>query len=388
MNAHITLTNDQRSQVRSVIKNHPRWTEWRTAHGITMADMTSARCLEFCSTHGVDVSQIIEIADTFEADGVEEAQVIQETPPTRAPVADGVADPAAALGALKALLGGSVDADAVRAIVDEAVKPIKAIVEDQAPVMLVVKDGMEGVRVEGLRHNLFEDLLRAATCRDGSGRVPSIWLSGPSQSGKTTAAEMVAEALDLPFGFHGAMTMAHELTGFVDAGGKYHSTQFVERFEHGGVCLLDEIDAGSNEALLALNAALANGIMSLPDGRLVKRHHDFICIGAANTWGVGATADYIGRAKLDGAFLQRFPVKLTWGYDAKLEKAMCGNPEFAMRVQTARKAAEKAGLKVLITPAHAKAGAALIAGGFSEDDAAKLTYLAGLTPEQVQQVEG
>ena len=91
---------------------------------------------------------------------------------------------------------------------------------------------------------------------------------------------------------------------------------------------------------------------------------------------------------MDAAFLSRFPVKLAWGYDEQLEAAMCGNAAWAARVQRARAAAAKAGLKVLIDPRVSMAGAALIAAGFSENEAANLTYLAGLSPAQADMLAG
>jgi hypothetical protein len=385
MNMHTPLdANQRRAILRRAIAAHPGWEAYRTSNGLgTVATIGGvAQAEEICRALGLDPVALVA------AEGHAAPETPRQTPVKAAPVADAPDDVTGALIALKKALGGSVDADAVRAIVEEAVAPLRAIVADAAPVLLVIREGQPERKVEGLRHKSFDLLLKAMSARDTSGRPLSIWLAGPSQSGKTTAAEKAAEALGLSFGFHGAMTMAHELVGFVDASGRYHETPFVRAFRNGGVCLLDETDAGSNEALLALNAALANGLMSLPSGEIVKRHPDFVCIGAANTWGSGATADYIGRAKIDGAFLQRFPVKLTWDYDERLEANMCGNPDFARRVQKARDKAKTAGLKILITPAHSKAGAALVAAGFSEDEAARITYLAGLTPEQIKQVEG
>ena len=158
-------------------------------------------------------------------------------------------------------------------------------------------------------------------------------------------------------------------------------------YVEGGVILLDEIDAGSNEALLALNAALANGIMCLPNGEVVRAHADFRCIGAANTYGSGATHDYVGRTRIDAAFLQRFGAAIDWQYDEKLETAMSGNAEWSRRVQRVRKRAAKAGLKILVTPRASQSGARLIAAGMTPEEAAKLTYLRGLTADQVAMLE-
>ena len=132
---------------------------------------------------------------------------------------------------------------------------------------------------------------------------------------------------------------------------------------------------------MALNGALANGLIAFPD-KHVERHPDSIVIATANTWGLGATADYVGRTRLDGAFTDRFGGKVTWGYDEEFERAISGNPTWALQVQRALAKAAQAGLKVLITPRASIAGAAYIAAGFTAQEAAELTYLANLSPEQ------
>jgi cobaltochelatase CobS len=253
------------------------------------------------------------------------------------------------------------------------------------PALLVIdRDGNPfGGELPAQRHPQLETLLRAISARDVSGARLNVWIAGPAGSGKTHAAKQCAQALGLTFGFHGAMTYAHDLVGFVDAGGRYHETQFVKLYRDGGLCLLDELDSGTSEALLTLNAALANGQIATPNGQIITRHPDFACIGAANTFGAGATAEYVGRNKLDAAFLSRFPVKLSWAYDLELESAICGNPDWAQEVQAARAKAQAAGLKIVIDPRHSIAGAALIAAGMDRAQVAELTYLAGLKPEQV-----
>jgi hypothetical protein len=251
---------------------------------------------------------------------------------------------------------------------------------------VTVTNGEATKTVDGA-HPKLSVLLQVLAAKDHAGRSPQVLLVGPTASGKTHAAEQAADALGLPFYLHGAMSMSHELLGFVDAAGNYHRTPFRDAFENGGVVLLDELDSWDASVTLALNAALANGVASFPDG-MIRRHKDCIVIGAANTWGTGATAEYVGRTRLDAAFLSRFPVKITWERDATIEKAIAQDDTWAARVMAARERAAKAGLKHLIDPRHTAAGAALIRSGMSADMAAALTYQAGLSPEQVRMVEG
>lgn len=310
-------------------------------------------------------------------------------PAAAAPAAGGVDAAALAQTITAAIAGALAGAGAGTAETLAALDARVADLESAAPRLLVLSaDGAAvGAELPPTRHPMLETLIRAASARKPDGARLNPWLAGPAGSGKTTAARMAAEALGLAFAAMGAMAQPHELLGFVDAGGRYHETPFTRFYRAGGVCLLDEVDASDANVTLVLNGALDNGHLTLPTGEAVARHADFVCIGAANTWGAGATAEYVGRNKLDNAFLDRW-VRLAWTYDDTLETAICGNPDWAKRVQRARAAAAKAGLKVLITPRASMHGAALIRAGLSPDDAARMTYLAGLSDAQVAQVEG
>jgi len=389
MTAHIRLTAEQRTALRRAITAHSEWPAYRAANGnMTSADLTSTKCLEVAALFGIDVQGVISRVNATQAD---DTRLVATGDGGRGEAATSTAaipaDKQAALAALSALLSPSIDEEKLEAIV--AAK-VKAALEGTALVR-VEMTRVDGTRwqSEGTVHPLFDKLLRALASRQANGVAPNVWLAGPTGSGKTYAAEQAAKAMGVPFYFNGALSMPHELLGFVDAAGNYHSTPFRQAYENGGVYLFDEVDASDNACLLALNAALANGVCAFPDkAEPVKRHKDFVCIGAANTFGQGATAEFIGRAKIDAAFLSRFPVKLHWTYDAALEQAICGNPDFAKRVQAARARAEAAGVKIVIDPRHSMAGAALIAAGFSSDEAAEMTYLAGLSDDQRRIVEG
>jgi cobaltochelatase CobS len=358
---------------------------------MTSADLTSTKCLEIAARFGINVMDVISsvespietpkdipVIETKEADNVTVAEKLPAITDDKT---------AAALAALQSLLSPSVDMATVKKIVAETVA--KAL-EGTALVRIELKrvDNTE-YKSDGTQHPLFADLLTSLSTKMANGAYPNVWIAGPTGSGKTHAAKECAKAFGVPFYFNGALGMAHELTGFVDAAGNYHTTPFRVAYEQGGVYLFDEVDASDNAALLALNAALANGECSFPDNPLpVARHENFRCIGAANTFGQGATAEFIGRAKIDAAILSRFAIKLHWTYDVALEQAISGNVEFTKRVQAARARAQAAGVKIVIDPRHSMAGAALISAGMSSDRAAALTYLAGLNSDQQRIVEG
>lgn len=309
----------------------------------------------------------------------------------------------AALTAALAAMGQTVDPAQVEQIArrvsrEEINSPVTAdailkMIQTEAPkhskqvkIELKMPDADAYREIEGTHHPKFTTLLKAASARQADGHHPNIWISGPAGSGKTYAAKMLAKALGAEFFYNGALSMPHELLGFIDAGGTYHETPFRQGYTGKAVYLFDEVDGSDNSALLALNASLANGRASFPNGQ-AQRHEDSIIIATANTWGLGATADYVGRAKIDAAFLSRFPVRIQWDYDDEMEQAICGNVAWAKRVQKARAKARAAGIKVLIDPRASIAGAALIKTGMSQEETAALTYLANLTNEQRAMVE-
>lgn len=305
---------------------------------------------------------------------------------------DDVARAAQALAAAIAAQEGKaapVNADEVKRIVQDELKDLDAKLEGLTTVRIEVKlpDTDTVTALEGRHHPEMENLLIAAASREVNGFHPNIMLSGPAGSGKTFAAKNVIKALGLTFEYNGALSMAHEVLGYQDAAGTYHPTSFFRGYTEKSGYVFDEVDGSDNSPLLALNAALANGTASFPHGNF-QRHPDSLIIATANTWGLGATADYVGRSKLDAAFLSRFPIRLYWDYDEKLEQDICGNADWAKRVQKARHAAKKAGIKVIICPRISIAGAALLKAGMSADKVAKITYLANLTPEQRTIIEG
>ena len=263
----------------------------------------------------------------------------------------------------------------------------KALSNVQSIKIEMTSNGVAVGESTGHHHPMFSTLCRALSCRSADGFYPNVWIAGPAGSGKTHAAKSFARAAGLEFYYNGALRDAFELLGYNDANGTYHRTAFREAYEHGGVFLHDEVDGSDNSALLPFNGALANGVCAFPDG-IIERHPDCRIIATGNTWGLGATSDYVGRSKIDAAFLDRFGVRLSWDYDTALETAISGNVDFARRVQAARERARGAGLKVLITPRASIAGAALIAAGFTHDEAASMTYLANLSADQKKIVEG
>lgn len=170
--------------------------------------------------------------------------------------------------------------------------------------------------IEGIVHERFEDVLKLV------GADIPVFLTGPAGSGKNVICKQVSEALSTEFYFSNAVTQEYKLTGFIDANGNYHETQFYKAFTGGGIFMLDEIDASTPEVLVILNAAIANRYFDFPTGR-VTAHEDFRIIAAGNTYGTGADIEYTGRYQLDAASLDRFAI-IEIGYSEAIEEAVAG----------------------------------------------------------------
>ena len=248
----------------------------------------------------------------------------------------------------------------------EAKEGITATAEATAEVSDIIEEAMEEAIAtvaerDFSRHVIVDEL---ATWL---GEAVHVFLVGPAGSGKTSAARAAAEDLELPYyeKSMGPQTSEWNLVGFVNpTNGQYIPGCLREPFENGGVLLLDEMDAANPGVLTTLNAALANGHYTFPDGVEVERHPDFRCVAAGNTFGGGADRVYVGRNQLDGASLDRFAnVPMDYDEDAEFHWAGLDQRDWVSYVQRLRHAAENASMRVIISPRASIAGAKLLRAG-------------------------
>lgn len=257
----------------------------------------------------------------------------------------------------------------------------QSLIENTCLYKIELQTPKETKILEGHKHFLFPDILATVQIN-----IPAA-LIGPAGSGKSTVGEQVAQSLELKFYLQNGVTGTHELTGYMDAYGKYVGTSFRTAFEHGGIILVDEVDTSEAGALKWLNTALANGYASFPDSSdVVKRHDDFRILIAANTWGNGADRVYVGANQLDASTLDRF-VFFNFRYDEKLEHLVSGNVRWSERVQSIRSAAHKEKARIVISPRASINGAKLLSLGWDQRKVEEAVIWKGIDPELKTRIE-
>lgn len=232
--------------------------------------------------------------------------------------------------------------------------------------------------INGIFHKKFVDILKIV-----SKGIP-LMLTGPAGSGKNHTLEQVAEALDLEFYFTNAVTQEYKLTGFIDANGLYHETEFYKAFKNGGLFFLDEMDASCPESLIVLNSAIANGYFDFPNGR-VNAHENFKCVAASNTYGTGADMIYVGRNVLDGATLDRFAV-MRFEYDDEVERQLAFDEELFDFIKALRKAVEENSLRYIISMRATINATKMLEIGMSKENILKEVIIKSMQQDDINTI--
>lgn len=223
--------------------------------------------------------------------------------------------------------GGSLDG-IVSAMVHAEVERIKA--DGAFTSKTIVLQGSEKRELENeVLPEEFEQIMHLVSLRK------NIMLVGPTGCGKTHVASSVARARTDNNNF-GSISVTYgmsksDLLGLYVPMGEsgqfvYVPSTFVHLYENGGTFLIDEMDNGDPNTFGIINQASSNNEFWLPirpERPHVKRHPDFVLIAAANTYGTGADMQYVGRAQLDRATLDRFKSGVVeMDYSPTVEKAL------------------------------------------------------------------
>lgn len=310
----------------------------------------------------------------------DEAKTETETPPSTPAETETMTAPNspqstdAAANALWALVGPAARAEIEKLARDAAAKAAAEVAGKT--VTIEIKINADTFKVEPTAHKLASKIVSRLAMFKAAGKGQNAYLVGPAGSGKTTLARDVAKAFSLPFGAISCSAGMSEskiegrnIPKLTTGEDLYQSTQFVEIYRNGGVFLFDEIDGADANVLLVINAALANGHMNTPGGE-IKRHENCYILCAANTFGTGADRIYVGRAQLDGAFLDRFKGRMfEVDYDKEIEGRILGNASALAKVWAIREKAATLKLRRIVGTRFVEAVAIMLAGGMSANEA-------------------
>lgn len=259
-----------------------------------------------------------------------------------------------------------------KGIVDDIKKEIKVSkVKAEKPKLPEVKD--DGA----VKHEKYDQIKTCLECN-----IP-IYLAGPAGSGKNFTVEQIANELGWNFYFSNSVQQEYKLTGFIDAGGKFHETEFYKACEDDNDCIffLDEMDASIPEVLVLLNAAIANGYFEFPNGKVNLNHVHFVAAG--NTVGSGADEMYTGRMVLDQATLDRFAI-IEFDYSLNVEMNITGNnSELVSFIHQLREEAKTKGIRTTFSYRCMTMVSKLEKSGMNMEIIIKIAVMKGLDKDTI-----
>lgn len=254
---------------------------------------------------------------------------------------------------------------------------VKDEVEDKGIVAKLLEKDEFVDENETIKHEQYETIKSCLACN-----IP-VYLAGPAGSGKNFTVEQIAEEMGWEFYFSNSVQQEYKLTGFIDAGGDFHDTEFYKACTSENECVffLDEMDASIPEVLVLLNAAIANGYFEFPTGRVDFDNVHFVAAG--NTVGSGADEMYTGRMVLDQATLDRFEI-IEFDYSRKVEMSITkNNVQLVDFIHALREDAELKGIRATFSYRCMAMITKLEADGMDIKVALKITVLKGMDKDTV-----
>lgn len=270
------------------------------------------------------------------------------------------------------ILLGSEDVEDTIEEQEEIVEEVKEIKPKEEVIKLPKK----------IRHEEYETI---CTCLDAG---IAVYLYGPAGSGKNYTLEQIARERGWNFYFTNSVQQEYKLSGFIDAGGRYHETEFYRACTDDEECMffLDELDASIPDVLVLLNAAIANGYFEFPTGKVTLDLSKIHIVAAGNTAGSGADDMYTGRSVIDASTMDRF-VSIPFSYSEQIElKITRGNKELVDFIHDIRKVSENLGIRAVFSYRCMIMTMKLEESGMALDKIMQIAIMKGLDKDTVRTI--
>lgn len=229
------------------------------------------------------------------------------------------------------------------------------------------------------RHKVFDEIFQLLAAGE------HVYMVGNAGTGKTFLFKQLAAALGRPLTPLGQALTKYEFSGHIGPTGEYVRTLLRTAVEEGHLLALDEIDMSAAAAIGFLNSLTANRYVAFPD-RVVEAHPNFMVIAAANTYGRGATAAFVGRNPLDAASLDRFAY-VEVGYDHDLEVQIYGDTPWLRYVHKVRAVIEDQKLKHIVSARAILRGLRCLEANMDPDRVCEVALWRGLEPDTISKIK-
>ena len=161
-----------------------------------------------------------------------------------------------------------------------------------------------------------------------------VYFYGPTQSGKTTVAELLAKVVESELLDGGKITEEHSITSYNDVRGVFDENALFYALYYGKTIFYDELDNGNPDNLIVLgtfSSKLVDKIdhpekdvrAQFAKRRFVPVNANARIISAGNTTGKGRNREYTARSRMDESSLERM-VPIYVGYSSEVEQKIFG----------------------------------------------------------------
>ena len=161
-----------------------------------------------------------------------------------------------------------------------------------------------------------------------------VYFYGPTQSGKTTVADLLVKVVETELLDGGKITEEHSITSYNDVRGKFDENALFYALYYGKTIFYDELDNGNPDNLIVLgtySSKLVNKIdnpsrevlAQFAKRRFVPINANARIIAAGNTSGKGRNREYTARSRMDESSLERM-VPIFVDYSAEVESRIFG----------------------------------------------------------------